>query len=308
MLSRAVLAMASAGLRGGSRGLATGRRGQQENRRFNRWYLLPFPVVTFCLGTWQVYRLHWKQELILLREERMHAEPSGPMPGAAAVLADLDAHEYELSQVEGSMLHHSQSFLYPRFHGGKPGVHLLTPFLRTDVHPPEIILVNRGWLPEADATATAYYPPHPSSLSPRRQSPSEHSSHSQSPSQPLDSIGLDAQLRLRGVIRRPELAPPSAFTPANQPQQRRWYWLDAGAILGHELALRDRLMAGRDDPASHCTAYPLVLDLASDDSASDDGYLPLANQTSVNLRNNHMQYVVTWYGLTIGLLFMLMGG
>ena len=290
---------------------------KKTKKSFNRWYLVPFPLISFCLGTWQVYRLQWKRDLIQTRELRMHCEPKGTAPPATQLLENLGETEYSAVRVEGRFLHHSQVLLYPRFLDGEQGVHLLAPFLRTDVTPNEIILINRGFVPEEEASPAVYYPPSAESILPAPEaslvrsttdnnatSQSDSSTSTAASSSSSISSSHDALVYAKGIVRRPETGPPSNFTPHNEPLQRRWYWIDAVGILSHQLEERQRVCAqrGMEDTLAAVPAYPLVLD------AIDDGHggVPVGSQTSVNLRNNHLSYIITWYGLTAGLIAMLL--
>ena len=112
--------------------------------------LLVLAVAGTCvrLGFWQISRLHEKQALNAgLREaERAPAwVVSGEPPPAPQV-------RHRSLQVTGRFDEQRQFLLSGRAHDGAPGVEVVTP-LRPDGGT-TAILVNRGWLPAADA-ATA---------------------------------------------------------------------------------------------------------------------------------------------------------
>lgn len=44
--------------------LPANQRDAEMSRRFPGWIRYGFPSVCFCLGTWQVYRMLWKNSLI----------------------------------------------------------------------------------------------------------------------------------------------------------------------------------------------------------------------------------------------------
>uniref|UniRef100_A0A8C6QR70 SURF1-like protein n=1 Tax=Nannospalax galili TaxID=1026970 RepID=A0A8C6QR70_NANGA len=82
------------------------------------------------------------------------------------------------------------------------------------------------------------------------------------------------EVDLVGVVRLTETRKP--FVPDNSPEQNHWYYRDLEAMAK---------MAG---------AEPIFLD-ADFRSTVPGG--PIGGQTRVTLRNEHMQYILTWYGL-----------
>lgn len=258
---------------------------QEEKRRLRR-FLWPFPLVTFFLGTWQVYRLQWKEELIELCEERMNGDAEVAMPSTELLLeSDAAMNEYEYARVRlrGRYLSDCHAFLYPRFSSGAVGVHLLTPFLRTDIEPNELILVNRGWIAEdllLTATPRVLLDDPDPDISPNNAEEGKTKTHD-------DRI-------IRAYIRRLETGPPNAHTPAHEPEKGRWYWADGTSILLH-------VLRGSQEKLEDLAIYPLIVDAVDD---GPDG-VPKGNQTIVNLRNSHMNYILTWYGLTAALIWML---
>ena len=87
------------------------------------------------LGTWQVRRLHWKNDL-LARIEASERAPPVPLGAAAEPFAKVVA--------TGRFDHARETLLGVEVRGTTLGAHLLTPLLRAG-HPP--LLVDRGWVP-----------------------------------------------------------------------------------------------------------------------------------------------------------------
>jgi surfeit locus 1 family protein len=87
------------------------------------------------LGTWQVQRLHWKNDLLARIEASERASPA-PLGGAAEPYAKVVA--------AGRFDHAREALLGVEVRGATLGGHLLTPLLR-EGHPP--LLVDRGWVP-----------------------------------------------------------------------------------------------------------------------------------------------------------------
>ncbi|XP_054275998.1 surfeit locus protein 1-like [Macrosteles quadrilineatus] len=117
--------------------------------------LLIIPAITFGLGTWQVKRLKWKEELIKTMEERQRSDPV-PLPLDPEVVAGM---EFCKVTVTGRFDHSEELFYGPKpcfVHGevkrdvihpsGQEslGYNLVTPFVLSDTG--DRILVNRGWI------------------------------------------------------------------------------------------------------------------------------------------------------------------
>jgi surfeit locus 1 family protein len=96
---------------------------------------LPVLAALCGLGTWQVRRLHWKNDL-LARIEASEKAPPAPLGAAAEPYAKVVA--------TGRFDHAREALLGVEVRGTTLGSHLLTPLLR-DGHPP--LLVDRGWVP-----------------------------------------------------------------------------------------------------------------------------------------------------------------
>ena len=84
-----------------------------------------------------------------------------------------------------------------------------------------------------------------------------------------------------GLLRTPEDA--GYFTPANDPARDAWYRREPAEIA--RARQLDR-------------AAPFTIDA---DATPNPGGLPQGGGTRVRFANNHLQYVVTWFGLAIAL-------
>lgn len=90
----------------------------------------------------------------------------------------------------------------------------------------------------------------------------------------------EGEVVVTGISRVP---PPKGWMqPDNDPAANTWYWVDLEA------------MAAR----SGGPVAPVILEAA----AGPPGGLPVGGQTRLHIPNNHLQYVVTWYGLAVVLL------
>ncbi|WP_029009739.1 SURF1 family protein [Azospirillum halopraeferens] len=104
-------------------------------------FALPAILVMLALGTWQVQRLEWKNELISRVQERA-ALPPAPLPAA---LPDPASFEFRPVTVTGRFLHDREMLTVARPRQGMAGYEVVTPLERSDGGP--AVLVNRGFIP-----------------------------------------------------------------------------------------------------------------------------------------------------------------
>ena len=91
---------------------------------------------------------------------------------------------------------------------------------------------------------------------------------------------VEGTLRLEGTV-----VPPGKtgwFTPDNEPENNLWFWTDTESLAAK---------AG-------IPAQPFLVDAGP---APNPGGLPVGGQTKVELRSEHMQYIVIWYALAVSL-------
>lgn len=227
------------------------------------WLLLAIPSSTFALGTWQVQRKMWKENLIYELKTRTSITPI-ELPQSLEEISEL---EYHPVHVRGHFLHDKEIFLGPRslikegdaategslLSKGQSTAHgylVVTPLKL--VGRDETILVNRGW------------------VSHKRKDPK---------TRPAGQI--QNEVDIIGIIRLQENRPP--FMPSNNPEANTWFYRDLRQMCD---------ISG---------ATPIYLD-ATDDFDVKGG--PIGGQTRITLRNEHLSYIITWYGLCAFSSFM----
>jgi surfeit locus 1 family protein len=151
-----------------------------------------------ALGTWQVYRLQWKLNLIERVNQRVYA-PAVPAPGPdrwSQVTAETE--EYRHVQLHGTFLY-DQTALVQAVSDYGNGYWLMTPLRAQDG---SIVLINRGFIPVGESKRAAEF---------RNEK-------------------LDAQGRanVAGLLRISE--PRGGFLRENDPAADRWYSRDVQAI------------------------------------------------------------------------------
>jgi len=210
-------------------------------------FTVPVLIVLLGLGTWQLQRLTWKQDLIDKLHSRSTATavslPTGP-------LAPEDM-EFQRVKVSGTFDHDNELLLVNRSLKGQAGLHVLTPLARADGA--GTVLVNRGWIPFERRN---------------RESRAE---------------GLvEGTVTVEGLVRFAK--GPGWFMPENEPHNNSWFYVDpdamAAAVGTNSLAGYYVMSSARDTPG---------------------GY-PVGHQWQLNIRNDHLEYAITWYALAVALL------
>ena len=95
-----------------------------------------FSIILFCsLGTWQIYRLQWKLDLI---NEINYGLNSESVPYSKKNIIN-----YQKVKLSGTFDFGKQIYLYSLNSNGKPGYDIITPL---KINSNEILIVNRGWI------------------------------------------------------------------------------------------------------------------------------------------------------------------
>lgn len=205
-------------------------------------------LVLIGLGTWQLERRQWKEDLIAARDAALAAPPVD-LPGNADTARGLEFHRVRAT---GTFLHDRELFLNATERSrGSAGYLVLTPLRLASG---AVVLVERGWIPR-DLRDRA-----------RRAS-----------GNPAGEVAVEGILRLAPEGR------PGWFVPDNDPAKNEWYFLDLAAMAR---------AAGVPD------ALPFYVEAGP---APNPGGYPLGGQANTELRNEHLQYAITWYCLAAAL-------
>lgn len=103
-------------------------------------------ATTVGLGTWQVARLQWKENLIATIDK---AAAENPLTAATLPTTEEGWKEKNFWPVKlrGTWLHEIEYHLAPRYYKSRLGYHIVTPLMLPDKR---VVLVNRGWIPAAN--------------------------------------------------------------------------------------------------------------------------------------------------------------
>lgn len=160
-------------------------------------------AILLGLGSWQMQRLAWKEDLIAKREAGL-VQPPVDLSDQVKDWRDFDFRHVSL---QGQFRHDLEQLYGVRARSNVVGHHVLTPLTRADG---TTFLIDRGWVP-ADK------------VDPRAREQGQ-------PSGPVT---------VSGIARYRQDDRPGSFTPDNDPAERRWYHYDLEAMedaLGIDLA------------------------------------------------------------------------
>ena len=209
-------------------------------------------AILLALGTWQFYRLQWKEHLIAEIEARRHAAPATLAAAEQRAEAGTDI-DYVPVTVSGSFEHrHEQYFFATR--EGEVGYHVYTPLVLADGR---TIFINRGFVPE-------------DFKDPAKRAKGQ----------------IAGTVTVTGLARARLDAKPSWVVPENEPAKHLYFWKDLGAMAASAAVPQGKLV-------------PFFIDA---DAAPNPGGWPMGSVTQLDLPNNHLSYVFTWYGLAAVLL------
>lgn len=98
-------------------------------------------LVLISLGTWQVYRLVWKNSLISNYLYKFNNE----IIKYNKNFSFNDDFEYRRINIEGKFINEKEILIIGKTFEGNAGFHLITPILTTEN---KVLLINRGWINE----------------------------------------------------------------------------------------------------------------------------------------------------------------
>ncbi|XP_014208220.1 surfeit locus protein 1 [Copidosoma floridanum] len=229
-----------------------------ENVGLYGYFLLSIPVITFGLGTWQVGRRQWKLDLLKDLQDRLSKEPI-EMPEN---LDDLKRLEYSPIKVRGEFLYDKEFLVGPR----------------------SLIIDGRGAtegkgnLISNSSTSRGYNVITPFKLDDRDLVILVNRGwlpHKYKHPEELKKTHIEGTLEISGINRLNEVRP--QFTFKNDPEKGIWHYKDL------------------EQMSNYADTAPIFLDMIE---SFPDQDMPIGSQTRVNLRNEHLSYIVTWFGLS----------
>lgn len=248
--------------------------------------MIAMPIVSFGLGCWQVKRLEWKRSLISKCESELAKAPLDSLPPNISPEAVKDF-EFRRFKIKGSFDYSQEMFLGPRMKDGMTGYLLVTPFIRSDGGKP--ILVERGWISKEKVIPSA-----------RQGSYLDHLA------MPQGEIEIEAFFRVM-----PER---SSLQYEHENGSRLFFIPDVEAMAEQSGALPvycQMIYDLGDHPEFKQKKLWTWFNKEDKEVKIDDFELqhqefefvkngvPVAKIPKVNFTNNHLQYLVTWFGVSL---------
>jgi surfeit locus 1 family protein len=194
-------------------------------------------ITLFCtLGTWQLYRLQWKQDLISQIREGLKSTP--------IKYSQNIKKNYQKVILAGNYDFKNQIYLYSLNDKGQPGFDVVTPF---ETISKENILINRGWIQKEF-----------------KNSPDINNSSK----------------NITGMLRQANRK--NFFTPDNDINKNIWFSInlvDVQEITGKKF---NKFIVYLEDQNIN---------------------IPKPKKITVDVPNNHLKYAITWYSISISILF-----
>ena len=194
-------------------------------------------ITLFCaLGTWQLYRLQWKQDLINQISEGLKSNP-------IRYSQNINKN-YQKVILVGKYDFKNQIYLYSLNDKGQPGFDVVTPF---ETMSKENVLVNRGWIKKEFK----------------------------------NSIDINtSSKKIAGMLRQANRK--NLFTPDNDINENIWFSInlaDVQKITGKKF---NKFIVYLEDQNIN---------------------IPKPKKITVDVPNNHLKYAITWYSISISILF-----
>lgn len=227
------------------------------------------PLTAFVLGCWQVQRLGWKTELVARFEDRLTFPPLElPLRIDPEAVKDFD---YRRVYATGVLRHDQEMLIGPRILDGEEGYTVITPLERRDakggLHK---ILCCRGWI-KKDARPQWF----------RKK----------------NGALPEGDVTVEGLIRIPPKG--NMFTPRNEPEKGKWFFPSVEEMAEYS---GSQPVWVEETMSKWGWGMILVIGVSNESTVPDllTNYerepkgVPIGRAPTVNLRNNHTQYIFTW--------------
>jgi surfeit locus 1 family protein len=195
-------------------------------------------IILFCsLGTWQLYRLQWKEALI---SEISFGLQSSPIKYSKTLNKN-----YQRVVLEGAYNFQNQIYLYSLNEKGQPGFDVITPFTTLQG---DNVLINRGWIKKENKNKLEINP-----------------------------IEVN---KIYGLLKKNMKK--NIFKPDNNIKANIWFSIN--------------LIDIKKFTGENFNNFIVYLE----DSKINT---PSPKKISIDVPNNHFKYAITWYSISISILF-----
>ena len=194
-------------------------------------------MLFLSLGTWQLYRLQWKQDLISQIDKGLKSTP--------IKYSNKIKNDYQRVVLNGKYNYKNQIYLYSLNAKGQPGFDVITPFKTIEG---DNVLINRGWINKEMKNKT--------------------------------EINLSNKSEISGLLRK--IIKKNIFKPENDTEKNIWFSININQI---------KKITGKNFSNHVVFLEDNVINL------------PVPKKITIDVPNNHLKYAITWYSISISILF-----
>ncbi len=199
-------------------------------------FVFCFIILFCCLGTWQLYRLQWKQELISQISQGLNSEP--------IIYSEQIKKNYQRVTLTGNYNFKDQIYLYSLNEEGQPGFDVITPFKTLNK---ENVLINRGWIKK------------------------EFKGKKEINFSSKNITGLLKEGKRKNI-----------FTPENDLKENIWFYINIDEVQRFTGKKFNKFIVYLEDKNFSA---------------------PKPKNITIDVPNNHLKYAITWYSISISILF-----
>ena len=194
-------------------------------------------MLFLSLGTWQLYRLQWKQDLISQIDKGLKSTP--------IKYSNKIKNDYQRVVLNGKYNYKNQIYLYSLNAKGQPGFDVITPFKTIEG---DNVLINRGWIDKEMKNKI--------------------------------EINLSNKSEISGLLRK--IIKKNIFKPENDTEKNIWFSININQI---------KKITGKNFSNHVVFLEDNVINL------------PVPKKITIDVPNNHLKYAITWYSISISILF-----
>ncbi|WLF76650.1 surf-like protein [Lodderomyces elongisporus] len=274
--------------------------------------MLAMPIVSFCLGCWQVKRLKWKTDLIAKCENNLAAPVIEKIPPNLDVDVISKEFEYRRFKCKGHFDYDQEMFLGPRLKDGVVGYLVVTPFIRSDGGEP--ILIERGWIHKDKVVPGTRSKGYLSHLAFPQGEIEIEALFRNMPEKSKMQFDHEPGMKLFNVIDVPAMAKQSGSLPV--------YCQMIYDLNDHlEYKKGNENGTNNGDGKPHSKFWNALFSSGKSESVRDQEFIaqhqadhdetfqyqefqfiqegvPIAARPTIKLSNNHLQYLITWFGVS----------